>query len=114
MTAFGQRLARASATIARVPCVLQEGGVIRRVPLAHCGLVYELTEYGRELEPIVLALGRWGFRSMGEPKDDDIVSADSLTMLCEPRSDQNSLQCHWISRSRWAVSSCVPRSAMAS
>jgi DNA-binding HxlR family transcriptional regulator len=59
---------------------LQETGVIRRVPLAHCGLVYELTEYGRELEPIVLALGRWGFRSMGEPKDDDIVTADSLTM----------------------------------
>jgi hypothetical protein len=54
--------------------------VIRRVPLARCGLVYELTEYGRELEPIVLALGRWGFRSMGEPKDDDIVTADSLTM----------------------------------
>ncbi|HEX4679051.1 MAG TPA: helix-turn-helix domain-containing protein [Gaiellaceae bacterium] len=59
---------------------LQEGGVIRRVPLARCGLVYELTDYGRELEPIVLALGRWGFRSMGEPKDDDIVTADSLTM----------------------------------
>ena len=59
---------------------LQEGGLIRRVPLARCGLVYELTEYGRELEPIALALGRWGFRSMGEPKDDDIVTADSLTM----------------------------------
>jgi DNA-binding HxlR family transcriptional regulator len=59
---------------------LQQGGVIRRVPLAHCGLVYELTEYGRELEPIVLALGRWGFRSMGEPKDDDIATADSLTI----------------------------------
>jgi DNA-binding HxlR family transcriptional regulator len=59
---------------------LQEGGVIRRVPLARCGLVYELTDYGRELEPIVLALGRWGFRSMGEPDDDDIVTADSLTM----------------------------------
>jgi DNA-binding HxlR family transcriptional regulator len=59
---------------------LQEGGVIRRVPLARCGLVYELTEYGRELEPIVLALGRWGFRSMGEPRDDDVVTADSLTM----------------------------------
>jgi len=59
---------------------LQEGGVIRRVPLARCGLVYELTEYGRELEPIVLALGRWGVRSMGEPKDEDIVTPDSLTM----------------------------------
>jgi len=59
---------------------LQDGGVIRRVPLARCGLVYELTEYGRDLEPIMLALGRWGFRSMGAPKDDEIVTADSLTV----------------------------------
>jgi DNA-binding HxlR family transcriptional regulator len=59
---------------------LQESAVIRRVPLARCGLVYELTEYGRELEPVVLALGRWGFRSMGEPKADEIVTADSLTI----------------------------------
>ena len=59
---------------------LQEGGVVRRVPLASCGLVYELTEYGRALEPIVLALGRWGFQQMGEPGLDDIVTADSLTM----------------------------------
>ncbi|HEX3617267.1 MAG TPA: helix-turn-helix domain-containing protein [Solirubrobacteraceae bacterium] len=59
---------------------LQDGGVIRRVALRSCGLVYELTDYGRELEPIVLALGRWGFASLGDPKDDDIVTADSLTM----------------------------------
>ena len=59
---------------------LQEGGVVRRVPLMNCGLVYELTDYGRELEPIVLALGRWGFPSMGEPGIDDVVTADSLTM----------------------------------
>lgn len=59
---------------------LQEGGVVRRVPLPNCGLVYELTPYGRELEPIVLALGRWGFAQMGDPGPDDIVTADSLTM----------------------------------
>lgn len=59
---------------------LQDGGVIRRVPLPRCGLVYELTEYGRDLEPIVLALGRWGFRSMGDPRDDEIVTPDSLTI----------------------------------
>jgi len=59
---------------------LQEGGVVRRIPLVRCGLVYELTNYGRELEPIVLALGRWGFRSMGEPDDGEIVTADSLTI----------------------------------
>ncbi|MBW9095708.1 helix-turn-helix transcriptional regulator [Microbacterium jejuense] len=59
---------------------LQESGVVRRVPLLHCGLVYELTPYGRELEPIVLALGRWGFAQMGDPQPDDVVTADSLTM----------------------------------
>lgn len=59
---------------------LQEGGVVRRVPLPNCGLVYELTPYGRELEPIVLALGRWGFARMGDAGPDDIVTADSLTM----------------------------------
>lgn len=59
---------------------LQEGGVVRRVPLLHCGLVYELTPYGRQLEPIVLALGRWGFAQMGDPAPDDVVTADSLTM----------------------------------
>ena len=59
---------------------LQEGGVVRRVPLKNCGLVYELTDYGRMLEPVVLALGRWGFASMGEPRPDDVVTADSLTM----------------------------------
>lgn len=59
---------------------LQEAGVVRRVPLKNCGLVYELTPYGRELEPIVLALGRWGFQAMGEPGIDDVVTADSLTM----------------------------------
>ena len=59
---------------------LQEGGVVRRVPLLHCGLVYELTPYGRELEPILLALGRWGFAKMGDPAPDDVVTADSLTM----------------------------------
>jgi hypothetical protein len=42
--------------------------------------VYELTPYGHQLEPIVLALGRWGFQEMGEPGPDDIVTADSLTM----------------------------------
>jgi DNA-binding HxlR family transcriptional regulator len=59
---------------------LQEGGVVRRVALMHCGLVYELTDYGRALEPIVLAMGRWGFQAMGDPAADDVVTADSLTM----------------------------------
>ena len=41
---------------------LAEGGVIRRRKLAPPAgsWVYELTDWGRELEPIVTALGRWG------------------------------------------------------
>ena len=59
---------------------LQEGGVVRRVPMRNCGLVYELTAYGKALEPIVLALGRWGFQAMGDPDEGDVVTPDSLTM----------------------------------
>ena len=59
---------------------LQEGGVVRRVAVVHRGPVYELTEYGRQLEPVVLALGRWGFQQMGEPQEGDVVTPDSLTM----------------------------------
>lgn len=42
--------------------------------------VYELTEYGQELEDIVLALGRWGVAALGTPKATDIVTADSVVM----------------------------------
>jgi|SRR5450432_2823601 DNA-binding HxlR family transcriptional regulator len=46
---------------------LEASGVVRRqlLPLPDRGTVYELTAYGRELEPILLALGRWGTKSMG-------------------------------------------------
>ncbi len=59
---------------------LQEGGVVRRVPLHGCGLVYELTPYGRALEPVMLAFGRWGFQAMGDPDEGDVITPDSLTM----------------------------------
>ncbi len=59
---------------------LQQAGVVRRAHLAHCGLVYELTEFGRGLEDVVLSLGRWGFRALGGPEPGDVVTQDSLTM----------------------------------
>jgi DNA-binding HxlR family transcriptional regulator len=37
----------------------------RAVPMPERGTVYELTPYGRDLEPILMALGRWGAVSMG-------------------------------------------------
>jgi len=43
-------------------------------------IVYELTPYGRELEPVVLALGAWGFKAMGDPREEQIITPDSMTM----------------------------------
>lgn len=58
---------------------LQEAGVLRRVPHSRM-VVYELTDYGRELEPLVLGLGAWGFKALGEPRDGQVITADALTM----------------------------------
>ncbi len=58
---------------------LQEVGVLRRVPHSRV-IVYELTPYGRELEPVVLALGAWGFKAMDEPREEQLVTPDSMTI----------------------------------
>lgn len=58
---------------------LQQAGVIRRMPRSRV-IVYELTPYGRELEPAVLALGAWGFKAMGEPREGQVVTPDSMTI----------------------------------
>ncbi len=48
---------------------LERGGVVRRSlsPLPGGPVVYELTDYGRELEDIVLRLGLWGAKMMASP-----------------------------------------------
>lgn len=58
---------------------LQAAGIIRRAPRSRI-IVYELTPYGRELEPVVLALGAWGFKAMGDPRDEQILTPDAMTM----------------------------------
>lgn len=47
---------------------LEQDGIVtrRRLPPPAASNVYELTEYGQELVPIMLALGRWGARSIGD------------------------------------------------
>ncbi|WP_326943485.1 MULTISPECIES: helix-turn-helix domain-containing protein [unclassified Amycolatopsis] len=61
---------------------LEEAGVIRRRVLSQldAGVVYELTEYGCELDHIVLDLGLWGARSLGYPKPDDAFSIDTAIL----------------------------------
>src|SRR6478752_6086722 len=58
---------------------LQAAGVVRRAPRSRV-ILYELTPYGRELEPVVLALGAWGFKALGEPREEQIVTPDAMTI----------------------------------
>lgn len=61
---------------------LEQAGVVQRriLPRPSASVVYELTEYGQDLRDIVLQLGVWGARSLGNPRPDDIVTADSLIL----------------------------------
>ena len=55
---------------------LERSGVVQRrvLPPPAASAVYELTPYGRDLEPIVLALGRWGARSLGPHGEEALCS----------------------------------------
>src|SRR4030088_1295484 len=54
---------------------LEHGGIVRRrvLPRPAASIVYELTEYGAELEEVVLQLGRWGANALGHPRPGEIV-----------------------------------------
>jgi DNA-binding HxlR family transcriptional regulator len=57
---------------------LEAGGVIqkRKLPPPAASTVYELTEYGRQLEEPLYALARWGARSLGPPGKGDELAHD--------------------------------------
>ncbi|WP_329056804.1 helix-turn-helix transcriptional regulator [Amycolatopsis sp. NBC_01488] len=42
--------------------------------------VYELTEYGRSVEDVMLALSRWGAMALAAPRPEDILTEDSVVM----------------------------------
>jgi DNA-binding HxlR family transcriptional regulator len=60
---------------------LEQSGVIqrRKLPPPAASTVYELTEWGRELEPIVTKLGAWGARSPIPPQSQEI-GPDSIVL----------------------------------
>ena len=51
---------------------LEAGGVVtrRRLPPPAASTVYELTEIGTGLEPVLAALARWGAQTLGPPPAD--------------------------------------------
>jgi DNA-binding HxlR family transcriptional regulator len=61
---------------------LEQVGVVRRrlLPRPAGSIVYELTEYGQELEDVVLRFGLWGAKSLGDPRAAETISADSMVM----------------------------------
>lgn len=60
---------------------LEGAGVVRRrkLPPPAASRVYELTEWGEELEPVIIRLGRWGARSPSRPRDAEL-GVDSLIL----------------------------------
>jgi DNA-binding HxlR family transcriptional regulator len=52
---------------------LERGGVIqrRRLPPPAASTVYELTEYGEGLQPVLHQLAHWGARALGPPRSED-------------------------------------------
>lgn len=60
---------------------LERAGVVRRrkLPPPAASRVYELTEWGLDLEPVIVRLGRWGARSPSKPRDAEL-GVDSLIL----------------------------------
>jgi DNA-binding HxlR family transcriptional regulator len=60
---------------------LEEAGVVqrRKLPPPAGSWIYELTDWGRDLKPIVISLGAWATRSPTFPHDTP-VSADSVVL----------------------------------
>lgn len=68
--------------------MLEMSGVVRRrtLPAPAASKVYELTDWGMELEPVVAALGRWGVRSPWRSEEDEI-SVDGLVVSFQTMFD---------------------------
>jgi DNA-binding HxlR family transcriptional regulator len=70
---------------------LERGGVVqrRRLPPPAASTVYELTEYGLGLRPVMHQLAHWGARAMGPPSAEDLEPgwlAGALQMAFPPAS----------------------------
>lgn len=69
---------------------LEQGGVVhrRKLPPPAAAQVYELTEWGRGLEPVVTQLGAWGARSPVPPEHREI-GADSIVLALRSLFDRD-------------------------
>lgn len=60
---------------------LEQSGVVERVTQAQPrGVFYRLTRDGLELEESMIALSRWGAKRLGELREGEIITPESMTM----------------------------------
>ena len=76
---------------------LEQGGVVRkrRLEPPAATTVYELTEYGQALRPVLHTLAHWGARVMGPPGPDDLEPgwlAGALGLAFPPLADGPSVE----------------------
>src|SRR3990172_1406948 len=80
----------AANLLARRLRTLEEDGLVRRrrLPPPAASTIYELTDRGRELEPALLILMRWGSHWMTRPAEGSVLRASwfalALKSLVEP------------------------------
>jgi len=67
---------------------LEQAGVVRRatLPPPAASRVYELTEWGAQLEPVVLGLGRWGSQAPF-PREHGALGLDALVLALKTLFD---------------------------
>jgi DNA-binding HxlR family transcriptional regulator len=79
---------------------LERNGVVRRrrLPPPAASTVYELTEYGQELRPVMHLLAHWGARSLGPPTADTELEpgwlAGALEMIFLPQPTDAQVEFH--------------------
>jgi DNA-binding HxlR family transcriptional regulator len=70
---------------------LEQAGIVFRRKLAPpaASRVYELTAWGEELEPVILALGRWGSRTPLPQDGDAVFGVDSVILALKTLYEPN-------------------------
>ena len=73
---------------------LERGGIVarRQLPLPAPAQVYELTPHGRELVPIMLALGRWGASAMGPRSPEQAIRGEWLALALKAFFDPDAAE----------------------
>jgi len=73
---------------------LESAGIVRKtkLPPPWAVTVYELTEHGRALEPVLRSLARWGARTLGAPDPGDCWSMYAVHVRFRPEATEQEIR----------------------